>query len=140
MEFNLPKFDFSALTESIKPPVLNLPDPKTLKITSAIDNIQNVNRLRDMDNLYFQIEMKNKQKEICKKRLKSIISTLDIKIGIFISLAIIILSVIIPFFIVAFQDYLQQYQIWIYIYLIVTFSISMVAMSIYLLLLLCLKK
>lgn len=139
MEFNLPKFDFSALTESIKPPVLNLPDPKTLKITSAIDNIQNVNRLRDMDNLYFQIEMKNKQKEICKKRLKSIISTLDIKIGIFISLAIIILSVIIPFFIVAFQDYLQQYQIWIYIYLIVTFSISMVAMSIYLLLL-CLKK
>lgn len=139
MEFNLPKFDFSALAESIKPPVLNLPDPKTLKITSAIDNIQNVNRLRDMDNLYFQIEMKNKQKEICKKRLKSIISTLDIKIGIFISLAIIILSVIIPFFIVAFQDYLQQYQIWIYIYLIVTFSISMVAMSIYLLLL-CLKK
>lgn len=139
MEFNLPKFDFSALAESIKPPVLNIPDPKTLKITSAIDNIQNVNRLRDMDNLYFQIEMKNKQKEICKKRLKSIISTLDIKVGIFISLAIIILSVIIPFFIVAFQDYLQQYQIWIYIYLIVTFSISMVAMSIYLLLL-CLKK
>lgn len=139
MELNLPNINFNALSKAMAPPLLNIPDMKTLKITSAIDNIQNVNRLRDMDNLYFQIEMKNKQKDICQKRLKSIMSTLDIKVGIFLSLAIIIFSVIIPFFIVMFQDYLKQYQTSIYIYLMVTFSISMIAMSIYLLIL-CLKK
>lgn len=139
MDFNLPNINFNALSKAMTPPLLNIPDTKALKITSAIDNIQNVNRLRDMDNLYFQIEMKNKQKDICQKRLKSIISTLDIKVGIFLSLSIIIFSVIIPFFIVAFQNYLQQYQTGIYIYLIVSFSISMIAMSIYLSLL-CLKK
>lgn len=92
-----------------------------------------------MDNLYFQIEMKNKQKDICKKRLKSIISTLDIKIGIFLSFGIIIFSVIIPFLIVAFQSNLQKYQSLIYIYLIISFIISMTSMSIYLLVL-CLKR
>lgn len=139
MDFNLPNIDFNALSKAMTPPLLNIPDTKTLKITSAIENIQNVNRLRDMDNLYFQIEMKNKQKEICQKRLKSIISTLDIKVGIFLSLGIIVFSVVIPFLIVAFQDSLQQYQNWIYIYLIISFIISMTSMSIYLLVL-CLKK
>ena len=139
MDFNLPNIDFSALSKAVTPPLINIPDTKTLKITSAIDNIKNVNRLRDMDNLYFQIEMKNKQKDIYQKRLKSIIATLDIKVGIILSLVIIIFSVIIPFLIVAFQSSLQQYQIWIYIYLIISFIISMTSMSIYLLVL-CLKK
>lgn len=139
MNFDLPKIDFQALSSAMTPNLLNIPDPKVTRITSAIDNIQNINRLRDMDNLYFQIEMKNKQKDICQKRLKSIISTLDIKVGIFLSLVIIIFSVIIPFLIVAFQGSLQQYQSWIYIYLIISFIISMTSMSIYLLVL-CLKK
>ena len=83
--------------------------------------------------------MKNKQKDIYQKRLKSIIATLDIKVGMILSLVIIIFSVIIPFLIVAFQSSLQQCQIWIYIYLIISFIISMTSMSIYLLVL-CLKK
>ena len=144
MDPNLFNIDFNAITKIMTPPLNNIidttPYTKSLKITSAIDNIQNVNRLRDLDNLYFQIEMKKKkQKDICKKRLKSIISTLDIKIGIRLSLIIISVSVVIPFIIVAFQEYLQQYQSWIHGYLIISFIVSMLSMSVYLLVL-CLRK
>lgn len=141
MDLNFPDFDFKALSRAMMPnPVIpNIQDPKVTRITSAIDNIQNINRLRDLDNLYFQIEMKKKQRDICKKRLKSIISTLDIKIGIILSLVIIIVSVIIPFLIVMFQDCMEQYQSGVFIYLIISFISSMISMSIYLLVL-CLKK
>lgn len=140
MDLNISKFDFKAISPSMIPnPVIpNIPD-KITRITSAIDNIQYINRLRDMDNLYFQIEMKKKQKDICEKRLKSIISTLDIKIGIVLSLVIIIVSVIIPFLIVMFQDCMKQHQSGVFIYLIISFIFSMISMSIYLLVL-CLKK
>lgn len=141
MDLNFPNFDFKALSRAMMPnPVIpNIPDPKVTRITSAIDNIQNINRLKDLDNLYFQIEMKKKQRDICKKRLKSIISTLDIKIGIILSLVIIIVSVIIPFLILMFQDCMEQYQRGVFIYLIISFIFSMISMSIYLLVL-CLKK
>ena len=143
MDPNLFNIDFNAITKIMTPPLNNTidttPYTKSLKITSAIDNIQNVNRLRDLDNLYFQIEMKKKQKDICKKRLKSIISTLDIKIGIRLSLIIISSSVVIPFIIAAFQEYLQQYQSWIHGYLIISFIVSMLSMCVYLLVL-CLRK
>lgn len=141
MDLNFSKFDFEALSRAMmpKPVIPNIPDPKVTRITSAIDNIQNINRLRDLDNLYFQIEMKKKQRDICQKRLKSIISTLDIKIGIILSLVIIIVSVIVPFFIVMFQDCMKQYQSGVFIYLIISFIFSMISMSVYLLVL-CFKK
>ena len=119
--------------------MVNMPDPKVTRITGAIENIKSINRLRDLDNLYFKIEMKNKQKYICEKRLKSIIATLDVKIGIILSVLIIVLSVIIPFLIVLFQDYMKQYQSIVFIYLIISFIFSMISMLIYLLVL-CLKK
>ena len=66
MDPNLFNIDFNAITRIMTPPLNNIidttPYTKSLKITSAIDNIQNVNRLRDLDNLYFQIEMKKKAK------------------------------------------------------------------------------
>ncbi len=141
MDLNFSKFDFEALSRAMmpKPVIPNIPDPKVTRITSAIDNIQNINRLRDLDNLYFQIEMKKKQRDICQKRLKSIISTLDIKIGIILSLVIIIVSVIVPFLIVMFQDCMKQYQSGVFIYLIISFIFSMISMLVYLLVL-CFKK
>lgn len=140
MDLDFSKFDLNAVSHAMISNLVipNIPD-KVTRITSAIDNMQNINRLRDMDNLYSQIEMKKKQKDICKKRLKSIISTLDIKIGIVLSLVIIIVSVIIPFLIVMFQDCMKQYQNGVFIYLIISFIFSMISMSIYLLVL-CFKK
>ena len=114
--FKLP--DFSSLVTP--PPIIPNLDYKTPRIVSAIDNIQNINRLRDMDNLSYQ------------KRLKSINSTLDIKIGRILSIIIILISVVILFLIVAFQDSLECYQIFIYVYLIASFVLSILSMCIYL--------
>ena len=126
--FKLP--DFSSPVTS--PPIIPNLDYKTPRIVSAIDNIQNINRLRDMDNLSYQIRLKEQQKKIYEKRLKSINSTLDIKIGRILSIIIILISVVIPFLIIAFQDSLECYQIFIYVYLIASFVLSMLSMCIYL--------
>ena len=129
----LPNFELPDLSSVVTPPPF-IPsiDLKTTRIVSAIDNIQNINRLRDMDNLSYQIRLKEQQKSIYEKRLKSINSTLDIKIGRILSIAIVLFSVVIPFLIVAFQESLECFQTYIYIYLIVSFVLSMFSMCIYL--------
>ena len=114
------------------PPFIPSPDLKTTRIVSAIDNIQNINRLRDMDNLSYQICLKEQQKSSYEKRLKSINSTVDIKIGRVLSIVIVLFSVIIPFLIVAFQETLKSFQTYIYLYLNISFIISMLSMCIYL--------
>lgn len=114
------------------PPFIPSPDLKTTRIVSAIDNIQNINRLRDMDNLSYQICLKEQQKSSYEKRLKSINSTVDIKIGRVLSIVIVLFSVIIPFLIVAFQETLKSFQTYIYLYLIISFIVSMLSMCIYL--------
>jgi len=114
------------------PPFIPSSDLKTTRIVSAIDNIQNINRLRDMDNLSYQICLKEQQKSSYEKRLKSINSTVDIKIGRVLSIVIVLFSVIIPFLIVAFQEALKSFQTYIYLYLIISFIISMLSMCIYL--------
>lgn len=126
--FKLP--DFSSIVTP--PPFIPSPDLKTTRIVSAIDNIQNINRLRDMDNLSYQICLKEQQKSSYEKRLKSINSTVDIKIGRVLSIVIVLFSVIIPFLIVAFQEALKSFQTYIYLYLIISFIISMLSMCIYL--------
>ncbi len=127
-DFKIP--DFSSLIPT--PSLISSSDFKTTRIVSAIDNIQNINRLRDMDNLSFQIKLKEQQKNICEKRLKSINATIDIKVGRILSLLIVLISVIIPFLMVIFQEVLECFQTYIYIYLIVSFIISMISMCIYL--------
>ena len=114
------------------PPFIPSPDLKTTRIVSAIDNIQNINRLRDMDNLSYQICLKEQQKSSYEKRLKSINSTVDIKIGRVLSIVIVLFSIIIPFLIVAFQEALKSFQTYIYLYLIISFIVSMLSMCIYL--------
>lgn len=127
-DLKLPDFDSLIPT----PPLISPPNFKTTRIVSAIDNIQNINRLRDMDNLSFQIKLKEQQKNICEKRLKSINATIDIKVGRILSLLIVLISVIIPFLMVAFQEILKCFQTYIFIYLIVSFTISIISMCIYL--------
>ena len=50
-----------------QPSLITPPDLKTTRIVSAIDNIQNINRLRDMDNLSYQIRLKEQQKTSVRK-------------------------------------------------------------------------
>lgn len=129
----LPNFELPDLSSIVTPPQFTLPpDLKTTRIVNAIDNIQNINRLRDMDNLAYQIRLKEQQKSIYEKKLKSINSTIDIKIGRVLSIIIVMFSVIVPFIIVAFQESLKYFQSYIYLYLIISFVISMLSMCIYL--------
>ena len=129
----IPNFKLPDLSSIVTPPLfIPSPDLKTTRIVSAIDNIQNINRLRDMDNLSYQICLKEQQKSSYEKRLKSINSTVDIKIGRVLSIVIVLFSVIIPFLIVAFQEALKSFQTYIYLYLIISFIISMLSMCIYL--------
>lgn len=129
----IPNFKLPDLSSIVMPPpFIPSPDLKTTRIVSAIDNIQNINRLRDMDNLSYQICLKEQQKSSYEKRLKSINSTVDIKIGRVLSIVIVLFSVIIPFLIVAFQEALKSFQTYIYLYLIISFIISMLSMCIYL--------
>lgn len=129
----LPNFELPDLSSIVTPPQFTLPpDLKTTRIVNAIDNIQSINRLRDMDNLAYQIRLKEQQKSIYEKKLKSINSTIDIKIGRVLSIIIVMFSVIVPFIIVAFQESLKCFQSYIYLYLIISFVISMLSMCIYL--------
>ena len=65
----LPNFELPDLSSIVTPPQFTLPpDLKTTRIVNAIDNIQNINRLRDMDNLAYQIRLKEQQKSIYEKR------------------------------------------------------------------------
>lgn len=129
---NLTNIKLPAGSLTPTPQLVSMPDIKTSRITNAIDNLQNMNRLRDMDNLSYQIKLKEQQKDICERRLKSINSTIDIRAGRIISILIIICNVIIPFLIVAFQDLLDSLKFYIFVYLIVSFVLSMLSMSIYL--------
>mgnify|MGYP001864315873 CR=1 FL=1 len=94
----LPDFKLPDISSSFPtPPVIPQIDLKTTRIVSAIDNIQNINRLRDMDNLAYQIKLKEQQKSFYEKKLKSINDSLDIKIGRLLSIIIIVISVLLTF-------------------------------------------
>lgn len=125
--------NFSELESIINPKLPYIPKVENLRIPNAIENMNSLNRLRDMDNLMYQIKMKEVQKSTLEKRLNSIETSFSIKAGIAISIAIILFSVIIPFIIVAFQNYLEKFKLIIFIYLICTFILSMISMSLYLL-------
>lgn len=126
--FKLP--DMSSILQS--PPVIPHIDLKTTRIVSAIDNIQNINRLRDMDNLIYQIQLKEKQKNFYEKKLKSINDSLDIKTGRMLSIIIIVISVLIPFLVVVFKSYFEPIKIIVFYYLLISFTFSMISMCIYL--------
>lgn len=129
----LPDFKLPDISSSFPtPPVIPQIDLKTTRIVSAIDNIQNINRLRDMDNLAYQIKLKDQQKSFYEKKLKSINDSLDIKIGMLLSIIIIVISVLIPFFVIAFKSYFEPIKIIVFYYLLISFTFSMITMCIYL--------
>lgn len=128
LDFKLP--DISSILQT--PPVIPKIDLETTRIVNSIDNIQNINRLRDMDNFIYQIQLKEQQKNFYEKKLKSINASLDIKIGRLLSIIIIVISVLIPFLVIAFKSYFEPIKIIVFYYLLISFTFSMVSMCIYL--------
>ena len=136
MAINFPKFELPKLElGSIIPNIPKIPDISNMKfknITSAIDNLQKINLYSQIDELNYSIKLKETEIDNYKSRLKGIKKSVTIRNGIIISIIVSIISVIIPFFIIAFKEYLIDYKNIIFIYTITSFSISMLLLFGYL--------
>ena len=136
MAINFPKFEIPKLElGSLIPNIPKLPDINNMKfknITSAIDNLQKNNLYSQIDELNYSIKLKETEIDNYKSRLKGIKKSVTIRNGIIISIIVSIISVIIPFFIIAFKEYLMDYKNIIFIYTIASFSISMILLFGYL--------
>ena len=136
MAINFPKFELPKLElGSIIPNIPKIPDIINMKfknITSAIDNLQKNNLYSQIDELNYSIKLKETEIDNYKSRLKGIKKSVTIRNGIIISIIVSIISVIIPFFIIAFKEYLMDYKNIIFIYTIASFSISMILLFGYL--------
>lgn len=136
MAINFPKFEIPKLElGSLIPNIPKLPDINNMKfknITSAIDNLQKNNLYNQIDELNYSIKLKETEIDNYKSRLKGIKKSVTIRNGIIISVIVSIISVIIPFFIIAFKNYLTDYKNIIFIYTIASFSISMLLLFGYL--------
>lgn len=136
MVINFPKFELPKLElGSIIPNIPKIPDISNMKfknITSAIDNLQKNNLYSQIDELNYSIKLKETEIDNYKSRLKGIKKSVTIRNGIIISIIVSIISVIIPFFIIAFKEYLIDYKNIIFIYTIASFSISMILLFGYL--------
>ena len=129
--------DFSKLATSISnivpPPMPSImPDYKTVRITSAIENLKHNSLVNELDNLEYNIKLKKVERKNCDDRLNGIKSSSDIFWGIIISIIVALISIIIPFIIVAFNNYLSENQNIIFWYMISSFIISMLLLLGYL--------
>ena len=129
MAINFPKFEIPKLElGTLIPSIPKLPDINNMKfknITNAIDNLQKNNLYSQIDELNYSIKLKETEIDNYKSRLKGIKKSVTIRNGIIISIIVSIISVIVPFFIIAFKNYLVDYKSIIFIYTISSFSISM---------------
>lgn len=132
--FEMPKFESKGISEAVR--AINNPEFKFIDAIkpppSLAERLETMNRMRDMQNLMYEISIKEVQKQAYEKRLKNINVSNEIKWGIIISILIITFSIVIPFIMVAFQNCLVDDQIAVLVYLISTFILSMSAMLGYL--------
>lgn len=130
-KFELPKLELGAIIPNI-PKIPDISNMKFKNMTSAIDNLQKNNLYSQIDELNYSIKLKETEIDNYKSRLKGIKKSVTIRNGIIISIIVSIISVIIPFFIIAFKEYLMDYKNIIFIYTIASFSISMILLFGYL--------
>lgn len=130
-KFELPKLELGSIIPNI-PKILDISNMKFKNITSAIDNLQKNNLYSQIDELNYSIKLKETEINNYKSRLKGIKKSVTIRNGIIISIIVSIISVIIPFFIIAFKEYLMDYKNIFFIYTIASFSISMILLFGYL--------
>lgn len=130
-KFELPKLELGSIISNI-PKIPDISNMKFKNITSAIDNLQKNNLYSQIDELNYSIKLKETEIDNYKSRLKGIKKSVTIRNGIIISIIVSIISVIIPFFIIAFKEYLIDYKNIIFIYTIASFSISMILLFGYL--------
>lgn len=118
MDFKLP--DFSQFSPEI--PIL--PDKNELRIDSAMENLEHSKVIHDIEDILFQIRLKELEKENCSKKLNALNKSIDEKAGIWMFIIVSLISIIIPFIIATFNNYLESYYLAIKMYMIISFIIS----------------
>ena len=128
-DLNLPDF------ENLVLPPPDIPDPTvtgTSRLISAFDELQHNNLISEIEQLSYDVKIKETLKNNYKQRLSSIVSSSNIVAGIWCSIIVAILSIVIPFLIVAFNNYLEPFKDIIFAYMIISFILSMLILLIYL--------
>lgn len=117
---------------------------KTPYIVDISSRSQNVNVLRDINNLGFQIEYLERQKEIYISRMVNLNKCSNIDFVLKLSVLIVVLNIIIPFLVVLlgiyykvvllenFSKYINCLKNLFFWYLLFTFILSMILMIVYL--------
>lgn len=135
MQFDINDLNLPDL-ESIGPmPLPNIQNPTVMgisRLTSAVDELQHNNLISEIDQLIYDIKLKETLRNNYKQRLSSIISSSDITAGIWCSIIVAILSIVIPFLIVAFNNNLESFKNIIFTYMIISFILSMLILLGYL--------
>lgn len=126
---NLPDFENLVL----QPP--DITDPTVTGISrliGAFDELQHNNLISEIEQLSYDVKIKETLKNNYKQRLSSIVSSSNIVAGIWCSIIVAIFSIVIPFLIVAFNNYLEPFKDIIFAYMIISFILSMLILLIYL--------
>ena len=128
-DLNLPDF------ENLVLPPPDITDPTvtgTSRLISAFDELQHNNLISEIEQLSYDVKIKETLKNNYKQRLSSIVSSSNIVAGIWCSIIVAILSIVIPFLIVSFNNYLEPFKDIIFAYMIISFILSMLILLIYL--------
>ena len=128
-DLNLPDF------ENLVLPPSDITDPTVMgisRLTSAFDELQHNNLISEIEQLSYDIKIKETLKNNYKQRLSSIVSSSNIVAGIWCSIIVAIFSIVVPFLIVAFNNYLEPFKDIIFAYMIISFILSMLILLIYL--------
>lgn len=116
----------------IPQPTISLPKLYITHVPSTSETMRSNAIVHEMDKISYEISARERQCALYLRRIKSINNSSNMRYGLAVSLAVVIFSVVIPFLIVAFQNYLIDYNLAVYIYVTISFIISMIVMCIYL--------
>ena len=119
MEVKIPNFSY------LEKEVQLLPDKHEIIANNAMDELEHSKVIRDIEEIMFQIKLKQLQKDNYSKRLNALNKSIDIKVGIWIFIIVSLISIIIPFLIATYQSYLEKYYLVVITYMINTFIFSL---------------
>ena len=111
---NLSEFNIDRITEatnrafSLNNYMPNIEPPK-IKYNSITEQIKNDKRIREIDNLIYEIEWEEQQQEDNKIKLKALEKSNDIKTGLEALIYSTLSGVIIPFLFLIYYEYINDF-------------------------------
>jgi hypothetical protein len=126
-------FDLDTVKKNIYPDFSSLAN-NLPRITPLSETFEKGNIIREIYRLNYRVEWLKIQKKDYSDRLNSIDIGSNVKLGLIISMAIVLFDIIIPFFFVVFSSSFDNTfgRIFLVVYLIELFLLSIISIFIYL--------